>query len=279
VRVAEKLIAFDDAHILPAPDKAARDFLSGQRAVRVGLLRIINWATVACAVVLLSAFRFEWFSVAAWASGRALSWMVRPFGVTLPAVATPNTAVLSHTVGWMAAVLAINWLVRILWAVWNNKAMEDATRGVYAIRAPVGLLLALLVQLFLALVAAQDLSTAFAIAAGAVLCLLIGVTLAQRRHSLPTGLQLATANEASSSATLVFRALLQIAGTGVLIIGVPGALISAAQAAQTYVAEHFGRRASWVLVSAFVLVGVFLAFAAFRAVANWWRGRAKRSHV
>lgn len=272
--IGETLLAFDGAGILEPTRAEVTRFLGRQRAIRVAVLQILGWATALCAAALLARYRSEWLAVAAWGSQRALAWIGNLVGYVPPAVTTPDTAVWRRSVGWLAVVLAASWVTRAMWALWNDAAMEDAERGVYRVREPLGVLLALFVQLFLAAIAALSFGGwAFGAAGGGVLAVVIGVAIAQGRHRAPEGATPAEGEARSSSALLVWHALKGLVLAGVTIVGVPMAFISAALSAQEYLAPRIGSGPSWGVAAMLMLVGAFLSVAAIRGMLEMLKGK------
>ena len=272
--IGEKMLAFDGARILEPTPAATASFLRRQRAIRVAVRQTLGWVTGACAVALLLRYYPDWLSVAVWASHRALAWAGSLVGYAPPAVTTPDVAVWRRSVGWLAAVLAASWVGRALWALWNDAAMEDAERGAHRVRQPLGVLLALLVQLFVAASAVLAWGgVAFSVAGGGVLALVIGVAIAQGRHPAPKGVEPATPDASPSSAILVWHALKNLVLAGVLLVGVPMALFSAALSVQQYLAPRVGIGLSWAVAAVLMLLGVFLVVGAIRGVREMFWGK------
>jgi fumarate reductase subunit D len=272
--IGEKLLAFDGARILEPARADVAKFLRRQRAIRVAVLQTLGWATALCAAALLLRYYSEWLSVAAWGSHRALAWIGNLVGYVPPAVTTPDAVVWRRSVGWLAAVLAASWVARTWWALWNNAAMEDAERGVYRVREPLGVLLALFLQLFLSAIAVFSFSGwAFTAAGCGVLAVLIGVAVAQGRHPAPEGAEQTEREARSSSAILVWHALKNLVLAGVMIVGVPMVLISGALSSQKYLAPRFGTGPSWAVAAVLMLVGAVLAVAAIRGILEMFRGK------
>jgi hypothetical protein len=265
--IGEKLLAFDGARILEPTSADVVQFLGRQRAIRVAVRQTLGWATALCAGGLFVRYSSDWLSVAAWGSHRALAWIGNLVGYVPPAVTTPDAAVWRRSVGWLAAVLAASWVTRALWALWNNAAMEDAERGVYRVREPLGVLLALFVQLFLAAIALSSFSGwTFGAAGCGVLAVLISVAIAQGRHPAPEGAEPTEREAQPSSAILVWHALKNLVLAGVTIVGVPMAFISGALSSQKYLAPRVGNGPSWVVASILMLVGAFLSVATIRGL-------------
>jgi hypothetical protein len=270
--IGEKLLAFDGAGILEPTRADVAEFLRRQRSIRVAVLQILGWATALCALALLLRYYSEWLSVAAWGSHRALAWIGSVVGYVPPAVTTPDAAVWRRSVGWLAAILAVSWGARALWALWNSAAMEDAERGVYRVREPLGVLLALFLQLFLAAIAVASFSgRAFTAAGCGVLAVVVGVAIAQGRHPAPEGTGATEREARSSSAILVWHALKNLVLAGVLMVGVPMALMSAALSSQKYLAPRFGAGPSWAVAGVLVLAGALLSVAAIRGIVEMFR--------
>jgi hypothetical protein len=199
-------------------------------------------------------------------------------GYVPPAVTTPDAAVWRRSVGWLAAILAARWGARALWALWNSAAMEDAERGVYRVREPLGVLLALFLQLFLAAIAVVSFSGwAFTAASCGVLAVVVGVAIAQGRHPAPEGTEATEREVRASSAILVWHALKNLVLAGILLVGVPMALMSAALGSQKYLAPRIGTGPSWAVAGVLVLVGAFLCVAAIRGIAEMFREKDEKA--
>jgi hypothetical protein len=178
---------------------------------------------------------------------------------------TPGAAIWSRSLGWLAAVFASSWLTRMLWILWNRLAMEDAQRGDCRVRRPLGVLLALFVQVLLTAVAVMPFEYAFSVAAVGVLVLLIGVVGAQARHPMPRGPRSAARDEPSSSAVTVLRALMNLVGVGATIAAVPIAFFFGALRSQEYLSPRIGAGASWAVAGAVGLVGAVIFVVVARA--------------
>ena len=134
----------------------------------------------------------------------------------------PDSGVWRQSVGWLTAVLVASWLARVLWALWNRTAMEDAERGLYRTQEPLGVLLALFVELLLTAVAVVTFNGwTFTLAGLGVLVPLIAVAVAQGRCRAPKGLQTATPEPSTSSAIVAGRALMALGFLSMVIVGVP----------------------------------------------------------
>ena len=281
--VVEKLLAFDGATLLPPMAAEATTFLRRQRAIRVRVRRALGWATTLCVVVLLVRYRWEWLAVAAWGSHNALAWLGNLIGVESQAITIPDAGVWRRSVGWLSAVLVASWLARVLWALWDHGAMDDAERGLYRTQEPVGVLLVLFVELLLTAVAAVTFSGwTFALAGLGVLIPLIAVAIAQGRSRPPKVLQTATPEPSTSSAIVAWRALVDLGFVGIVIVGVPWYFFDAAMAAQRYVALRFGTGWSWGVAVIVLLVGAVVSFATIGRTQDqqriWRKCRCRSTH-
>ena len=271
--IGEKLLAFDGAGTFEPTGADVARFVGRQRATRVAVLRTLVWATALCAGALLLRYYSDWLAVAAWASHRALAWIGSLVGYEPPAVTTPDAAVWRRSAGWLAAVLVAGWVARGSWALWNSAAMEDADRGVYRAREPLGVLLALFIQLLLAAIAVWSFGGwAFGAAGGGALAVLIGITIAQRRHPAPEGAPPAEREARSSSAILVGHALKNLVLAGVMI----GGVLSGALSSQQYLAPRLGSGPSWVVAAIVMLVGVPVSVAAIRGIPEMLKGKGEK---
>jgi hypothetical protein len=266
--VGGTLLAFDGADVLSPVSPEIATFLKTQRAIRVGMRQALAWATAASVVALVVRYRAQWLTLSAWVSQRVLAWGGALVGYSPPVVAAPEAIIWRQSVGWLVMLLAASWLTVALWTAWNGAAMADAQRGIYRVRRPLGVLLALFFQLLLTGIAVFTYDgPAWAIACG-------------RPGRCPSGGRGDRAgppcragwgwsdqpDEATASAVLAARALWNLLSAGVVALGVPLALFEGALGTQAYLASRVATGLSWAVASALFLAGTALWVAAMRAL-------------
>jgi hypothetical protein len=260
--IGDTLLAFDGSGILVPTAPAVTTFLRAQRIARVTLLQAISWITGGCTAALVIAYRHEWAALAVWASQRALRFAGGFVGWTPVVRQTPDMAVWQMSVGWLAAVLVLGAIARVLWTFWNSMAMDDALRADYRVRQPYPVLLAVFAELLVTSIAVWSLDGAVIVALTGVLFTLIPVAVAQARVAPPRVPHPATAAPMPSS-LVVLTSLKELFFLLLPVFLMFAIGIAAGLRLQAMLNPHIGREWSWtaagMLIAASTLASVKMA--------------------